>query len=146
MNLAENKKFFLQYEALEQYEAGIELLGIEVKSAKNNQAQLDGSRVLVRGGEAFLVGATIPPYQASNTKEDYDPTRARRLLLNHKQIVELYDYSEQRGLTIIPISMYNKGNLVKLKIAVARGKKKYDKRQDIKKRDIERDLGRTLKR
>ncbi|KKT08496.1 MAG: SsrA-binding protein, partial [Parcubacteria group bacterium GW2011_GWA1_43_21] len=62
-NLAENKKFFLQYEALEQYEAGIELLGIEVKSAKNNQAQLDGSRVLVRGGEAFLVGATIPPYQ-----------------------------------------------------------------------------------
>lgn len=146
MNLAENKKFYLQYESLDEYEAGIELLGLEVKSIKAGRMILEGSRVLVRGGEVFLVGATIPPYQVNNTPKDYDPSRARRLLLNRKQIIELYDRSEQRGLTIVPISVYNKHNLIKLKIAVARGKKKYDKRQDIKKRDIEREIGRTLKR
>lgn len=146
MNLAENKKFYLQYEALEEYEAGIELLGLEVKSIKAGHMVLEGARVLVRGGEAFLVGATVPPYQASNTPADYDPARVRRLLLTRKQIIELYDQGEQRGLTIVPISVYYKNNLIKLKIAVARGKKKYDKREDIKKRDIEREIGRTLKR
>ncbi|MFA6415951.1 MAG: SsrA-binding protein SmpB [Candidatus Paceibacterota bacterium] len=146
MNLAENKKFYLQYEALEEYETGIELLGLEVKSIKAGHMVLEGARVLVRGGEAFLVGATVPPYQVNNTPADYDPTRVRRLLLTRKQIVELYDQGEQRGLTIVPISVYNKHNLIKLKIAVARGKKKYDKRQDIKKRDVEREIGRTLKR
>ena len=146
MNLAENKKFYLQYEALEEYEAGIELLGLEVKSIKAGHMVLEGARVLVRGGEAFLVGATVPPYQVNNSPADYDPTRVRRLLLTRKQIIELYDQGEQRGLTIVPISVYNKHNLIKLKIAVARGKKKYDKRQDIKKRDVEREIGRTLKR
>ena len=146
MNLAENKKFYLQYEALEEYEAGIELLGLEVKSIKAGHMNLEGARVLVRGGEAFLVGATVPPYQVNNSPADYDPTRVRRLLLTRKQIIELYDQGEQRGLTIVPISVYNKHNLIKLKIAVARGKKKYDKREDIKKRDIEREIGRTLKR
>ena len=146
MNLAENKKFYIQYEALEEYEAGIELLGLEVKSIKAGHMNLEGARVLVRGGEAFLVGATVPPYQVNNSPADYDPTRVRRLLLTRKQIIELYDQGEQRGLTIVPISVYNKNNLIKLKIAVARGKKKYDKRQDIKKRDIEREIGRTLKR
>jgi len=146
MNLAENKKFYIQYEALEEYEAGIELLGLEVKSIKAGHMNLEGARVLVRGGEAFLVGATVPPYQVNNSPADYDPTRVRRLLLTRKQIIELYDQGEQRGLTIVPISVYNKHNLIKLKIAVARGKKKYDKRQDIKKRDVEREIGRTLKR
>ena len=146
MNLAENKKFYIQYEALEEYEAGIELLGLEVKSIKAGHMNLEGARVLVRGGVAFLVGATVPPYQVNNSPADYDPTRVRRLLLTRKQIIELYDQGEQRGLTIVPISVYNKHNLIKLKIAVARGKKKYDKRQDIKKRDVEREIGRTLKR
>ena len=146
MNLAENKKFYIQYEALEEYEAGIELLGLEVKSIKAGHMNLEGARVLVRGGEAFLVGATVPPYQVNNSPADYYPTRVRRLLLTRKQIIELYDQGEQRGLTIVPISVYNKHNLIKLKIAVARGKKKYDKRQDIKKRDVEREIGRTLKR
>ena len=146
MNLAENKKFYIQYEALEEYEAGIELLGLEVKSIKAGHMNLEGARVLVRGGEAFLVGATVPPYQVNNSPADYDPTRVRRLLLTRKLIIELYDQGEQRGLTIVPISVYNKHNLIKLKIAVARGKKKYDKRQDIKKRDVEREIGRTLKR
>lgn len=146
MNLAENKKFYLQYEALEEYEAGVELLGLEVKSIKAGHMVLEGARVLVRGREAFLVGATVPPYQVNNSPSDYDPTRVRRLLLTRKQIIELYDHGEQRGLTIVPISVYNKNNLIKLKIAVARGKKKYDKREDIKKRDIEREIGRTLKR
>jgi len=146
MSLVENKKFHLNYEILETYEAGLSLIGLEVKSLKKGQGSLDGSRVLIRGGEAFLVGATIPPYQASNTPADYDPTRPRRLLLSKKEIKELATKGEQKGLTIIPISVYNNGNKIKLKIALARGKKKYDKREDIKKHDLERDLGRTLKR
>ena len=146
VTLAENRKSRFDFEMLENYEAGIELLGLEVKSIKAGHMNLEGARVLVRGGEAFLVGATVPPYQVNNSPADYDPTRVRRLLLTRKQIIELYDQGEQRGLTIVPISVYNKHNLIKLKIAVARGKKKYDKREDIKKRDIEREIGRTLKR
>lgn len=146
MSLIENKKFHLNYEALETYEAGLALLGLEVKSLKKGQGSLDGSRAIIRGGEAFLVGATIPPYQPSNTPADYDPTRSRRLLMTKKEIEELAGRGEQKGLTIIPVSVYNKGNQLKLKIALARGKKKYDKREGIKKHDLERELGRTLKR
>lgn len=146
MGLAENTKARFNYELLETYEAGLELLGFEVKSLKAGRGELAGARVLIRGGEAFLVGATIPPYQVANTPESYDPARTRRLLLTKSQMAELAKAEETKGLTIVPIKVYNKGTKLKLSLAIARGKKKYDKRETIKKRDVERELGRTLKR
>jgi len=143
--LAENKKVRFDYEVLETFDAGLELHGLEVKSLKGKQGSLEGAYVIVRGGEVYLIGAHIPPYQPKNTPENYDSYRNRKLLLTKKEIQELIGKEKRVGLTIVPISLYTKGNKIKLKIAVAKGKKKYDKRQTIKKRDIERDLGRTLK-
>jgi len=140
-----NRKAHFNYEILEKLEAGIELLGHEVKSVKNAQANLEGAHVTVRGGEAYLVGATITPYQPANTPADYDPARNRRLLLTKKELADLEGKESQKGLTIVPISMYSKGRKLKLEIAIVRGKKKFDKRQTIKKRDSKRDIERTLK-
>lgn len=145
MALIQNKKARFNYEILETMEAGLVLAGYEVKSLRKSQGSLDGSRVVARGGEAFLVGATISPYQASNMPKDYDPTRTRKLLLHTKQIAEIAAAESQQGLTIVPLSVYNKGRSLKLEIAIVRGKKLHDKRQSIKKRDTERDLRRSLK-
>ena len=146
-NLIENKKAGLNYEFLETYETGIELVGGEVKSLKAKQGSLEGARVLIRGGEAYVVGVFIPPYQINNLKAvAYDPYRTRRLLLKKKEIAELAERGEQRGLTIVPLSLYNKGRFLKVKIAVARGKKKYDKREDLKKKESKRDVAREMKR
>lgn len=145
MDLLRHKKAHLNYEILEQFEAGIELLGSEVKSLRARQGSLEGAHGIVRGGEAFLVGATIPPYQPSNTVKDYDPERPRRLLLNKKELEELQGAESRKGLTIVPISMYNKGRKVKVALAIVRGKKKFDKREDLKKRDTDREMQRTLK-
>lgn len=145
MNLIENKKARLNYEFLEEFEAGLELFGFEVKSLRGKRGNLEGARVLVRGGEAFLVGVTIPPYQAKNTPQSYDETRPRRLLLTKKEIGGLSGYEHQKGLTIIPTSVYNKGHKLKLRIAVVRGKKKHDKRQTIRAREEKRTMERSLK-
>ncbi len=142
---AQNKKAYHDYEILEEYEAGIELKGFEVKSVKLGRASLKGARVVMRGGEAFLIGASIPSYQAANSPDNYDPERARRLLLNKKEINKLIGKEQEKGLTLPALSLYNKGRLVKLKFAVARGKKRRDKREEIRKRDLERDLKRSLK-
>ncbi len=142
---AHNKKAYHDYEILDEYESGIELKGFEVKSIKLGRASLKGARVVLRGGEAFLIGANIPPYQAANTPKDYDPERARRLLLTKKEINKLLGKEQEKGLTLPALLLYNKGNLIKLKFAVARGKKKYDKREQIKKRDQKRDIERSLK-
>lgn len=141
-----NKKVNFNYDLLEKYTAGLELLGIEVKAIKTGHGSLEGAHVIIRAGEAFLVGATIPPFQPANTPEDYDPTRTRRLLLQKKELSALEKSLQTQGLTVVPISMYNKGRYIKLDLALARGKKKFDKRETIKKRDVERDLGRSLKR
>jgi len=144
-NLVENRKAGLNYEFLETYEAGVELLGTEVKSLKGKQGSLEGARVLARGGEVYLIGAFIPPYQPNNVNPSYEPYRTRRLLLAKKEIAELSSRGEQRGLTIIPISVYNKARFLKVKIAVARGKKKFDKREALKKKESKRDIARDLK-
>lgn len=144
-NLIENKKAGLNYEFLEAYESGIELLGGEVKSLKSKQGSLEGARVIIRGKEAYLIGAFIPPYQPANIIGEYDPYRTRRLLLKKKELSELTVRGEQRGLTIIPLSVYNKGRFLKLKISVVRGKKKFDKREDLKKKESKRDISRDLK-
>jgi SsrA-binding protein len=145
-NLADNPRVKFDYEVLSHFTAGIELLGFEVKSVRLGRMNLKGSRVSVRGGEAYLVGASIAPYQPANTPQDYEPERTRRLLLSKTEIKELEDAEGTKGLTIVPISVYNKGRFLKMDIAIARGKKKFDKREDIKKRDTERDIKRTLKR
>ena len=143
---AENRKVRFNYEILEKYESGIELLGTEVKSVRGGRMSLEGAFVIVRGGEAFLVNANIPPYQAKNAPKDYDPLRNRKLLLTKKEINELADSEKNKSLTIVPISVYNKNRKIKVAIALVKGKKKLDRRESIKKRDIERKIDRTLKR
>ncbi len=143
--MTENKKAFFNYEILKKFNTGIELLGLEVKSLKAKRGTLDGAYVLARDNEVFLLGATIPPYQPKNTPADYEPTRPRRLLLTKKEISQLVGWENQRGLTIIPLSLYNSGRKIKVTIAVARGKKKYDKRETLKKREANREIQRTLK-
>ena len=143
--IIENKKARLEYEAVETYEAGIELKGYEVKSLRAGNASLVGSRIVVRGGEAYLLGAHIPPYQEKNTPKDYDPDRSRRLLLTKKEIAELSSYENQKGLTIIPFMVYNSNGRLKLNLAVARHRKKHDKRAMLKDRDATRSIRRTLK-
>lgn len=139
------KKAGLKYERLEEFEAGIELTGAEVKALKAKMGQLDGSRVVVRGGEAYLTGATIPPYQAANTPESYDPARSRRLLLKKSEVAQLGDADAKKGLTVVPIEVYNKGKLVKVRVAIVRGKGKSDRREDLKKKDADREARRILK-
>ncbi len=140
-----NKEALFNYEVLEKFEAGVELLGFEVKAIKAGKMNLAGSHVGVRGGEAFLIGASIAPYQTANTPEDYEPTRVRKLLLNKSELAQLAGFESKKGLTIIPISVYNKGRRIKLEVAVARGKKRFDKRQTIKKRETDIEIRRTLK-
>lgn len=144
-DLIRHKKANLEYEILEEFEAGLELLGLEVKSLRKGQGKLEGGHIIIRGGEAYIVGMDIPPYQAANTKKDYDSSRTRRLLVTKKEIGTLAGFEKQKGLTIVPISVYNKGTKLKLKIAVARGKKSRDKREDLKKKTVKRDIERIMK-
>ncbi|MEK7175537.1 MAG: SsrA-binding protein SmpB [Patescibacteria group bacterium] len=143
-NYAENKKIYFDYEILEKYEAGIQLLGTEVKSIRAGRMLLKGSFVIIRGGEAFLINAQIPAYQEKNAPTDYDPLRNRTLLLSKKEILELALIDKNKSLTIVPISVYNSKRKIKIGIAVAKGKKQYDKRESIKKRDIDRENKRGL--
>jgi SsrA-binding protein len=145
VNLIEHKKARLNFEILEEFEAGIELLGHEVKSLRGKHGKLEGSHIIVRGGEAYIVGMSIPPYQPKNTPREYDPERSRRLLLTKKELATLSSGESQKGLTIVPLSVYNKGRKLKVRVAIARGRKKYDKRDVLKKRDAEREMRRTLK-
>ena len=145
MSYAENRKARFNYEILEKYEAGIELLGTEVKSVRGGQMSLEGAFVIVRGGEVYLINTNIPPYQIKNAPKDYDPLRNRRLLLTKKEIAELAGSEKNKSLTIVPISVYNKNRKIKVEIALVKGKKKFDKRDVIKKRDTDRELRREYK-
>jgi len=144
-NYIQNKKAFFDFEFLEQYEAGVVLSGHEVKAVRTGKASLNGAYVIIRGKEAFLVNASISPYQVANTPKNYDPERARKLLLTKKQLAELEQGSEKQGLTIVAIKWYNKRSKLKLNIGLARGKKKADKRESLKERDTKRDIDRILK-
>lgn len=144
-SLIYNKKVSLDYEIQEKFECGIELLGLEVKSLRNNQGSLLGSHVTIRGGEAFIISSNIPPYQINNTPKDYDPKRNRKLLLSKDDIQRLASIETKKGLTIVPISMYSKDKKIKVEIAIVKGKKKHDKREDIKKRDTDREIRREFK-
>ncbi|MEY2641125.1 MAG: hypothetical protein RL150_518 [Candidatus Parcubacteria bacterium] len=141
----DNKKARFDFELLETFEAGLSLEGFEVKAVRAGRADLTGAHVIVRGAEAFLVGASIPPYQKANAPKEYDPEHPRRLLLSKKEIDQLASAEAKKGLTLVAISLYNKGRLLKLSFAIAKGKKKFDKRESIKERDTKRDMERTLK-
>jgi SsrA-binding protein len=143
--LAENRKALFDYEVLKKFEAGILLLGFEVKAILNGLLNLRGSYISARDGELFLVGASISPYQTKNTPKDYDQERPRKLLLNKKEIDYLIGKTAEKGLTLIPISVYTKGRLIKLEFALTRSQKKFEKREKIKERDFKRSTERILK-
>jgi SsrA-binding protein len=141
----QNKKARFNFEILETLEAGLVLYGHEVKAIRAGKGRLEGAHVVVRGSEAFLIGATVTPFQPTNTPKSYDPERPRKLLLSKKQLAHLEQQTETARLTSIPLSCYNKNGKIKLEIAIARGKKKHDKRETLKERDSKRDIERTLK-
>ena len=145
MILLENKKAHFDYEILEKLEAGLELLGREVKSLRNKQGSLAGSRALVRGREAFLVGMTITPYQTKNVHGKNPEQRTVKLLLTKKEINYLAGKAEEKGLTLIPLNIHTSGKKIKAEIGLARGKKKFEKKEKIKKRDVEREMRREMK-
>lgn len=145
MSLIDNKRALHDYSVIETIEAGMVLHGFEVKSLRQGLGSLKGARVVARGGEAYLVGATIPAWQIANAPKSYDPERSRTLLFSSKEIARIAAAEGEKGLTIVPISVYNKGRNLKLEVAIVRGKKLHDKRQDIKKRDTDREIRRTLK-
>jgi len=145
MSLVSNKKAHFNYEITETYSAGIELFGFEVKSLRKSQGSLEGAHVTIRGKEAFLVGAFIPPIQEKNAPTDFDPRRNRKLLLTKKEIDIMLDIEKTKGLTIVPISVYNKGRVLKIDLGIGKGKKKYDKRESIKKQDTDRELSREFR-
>ena len=143
--LAENKKAYFNYEILEKFEAGISLIGQEVKSIKTNGVNLAGSYVVVRNEEVFWIGAQIPPYQPKNAPPDYQPERSRKLLLRRSEIKHLIGKSQQKGLTLIPLKVYNKNGKIKFEFGIAKGKKEFNKKELIKKRETEREIERELK-
>ncbi len=145
MDLISNKKAHLRFTPIETYSAGLELIGGEVKSLRSKLGSLEGARVVIRGGEAFIVGMTIPPYQAANTSREYDPERPRKLLLSNQEVAELAAAEARKGLTIVPFSVYNTRGLLKARISIVKGKGKEDRREDLKKKDAEREAGRILK-
>lgn len=143
--LASNRRARHDYHLKERFEAGMVLTGTEVKSAREGRVQLKDGYVEIRGGEAYLVGAHISPYAHGN-RENHDPERDRKLLLHRREIDKLYGRATLRGLTIVPLAMYLKGNRIKLEIALAEGKKRFDKRETEKRREMEREAREAIGR
>ncbi len=143
--IAQNRRARFEYEILETFEAGIELTGTEVRSLRDKNCQLTDCYCLVRGGELWLYNVHISPFKMGNIN-NVDPDRRRKLLLHKKQIRYVQKHLEQKGMAVVPLKMYFKENaLVKLEIALARGKKLYDKRATLAARDSNRDIARALK-
>jgi len=143
--LVENKKAYFNYQILKKFEAGISLIGQEVKSLKTRGVSLAGSYVIVKNGDIFWIGAKIPPYQPKNAPTDYNPLRSRRLLLKKTEIKFLIGKAKQKGLTLIPLKVYIIKGKIKLEFGIAKGLKKFDKREIIKKREAEKEIQRLLK-
>ena len=133
-----NRNIRRHYEILETMRAGLSLLGTEVKSIRTGKGSLTGAKILVRGGEAFLVGAIIPAYQENNTPMSYTADRSRQLLLNKNEVKKLYTSCEEKRLTLLPLIVYNCNRKLKLDIGVARKKNARDKREEIRKRESDK--------
>ncbi|HDL74898.1 MAG TPA: SsrA-binding protein SmpB [bacterium] len=149
---AKNKKAYFNYEILETFEAGISLIGQEVKSIKSGRINLNGSYVVLRQSEnkkgspeVFLVGTTVPPYQPKNAPSDYNPERSRKLLLNRSEIKHLIGKTKQKGMSLVPLRAYAKRGKIKIEFGIGKGKKKADKRESIKKREVEKEMRRAMK-
>jgi len=143
--LAINKRAFFDYEILEKIESGLVLTGQEVKSAKLGHINLSGTYVTIHNNEAFLTNCSISPYEHAGPLPAYNPDRSRKLLLHKNEIAKLSGMIKQEGLTFIPIKVYIKHGWIKLEFAIAKGKKKFDKRQSIKKREDAINIDRELK-
>jgi len=141
---SENKKATYDYTVLENFEAGLVLFGQEVKSIKTGHINLSGSYISFTRGEPFLVGVKIPPYQPNNAGADYNEERQRKILLNKKEINYLMGKSKEHGFSLIPLKVYEKSGRIKLEFGLAKGKKQYNKKEKIKKRDAEREISRVL--
>ena len=152
MKTITNKKAYFNYLILEKFEAGISLIGQEVKSIKSGKCNLTGSYVVLKhhlkkeSPEVFWIGGKVPAWQPKNAPPDYDPERTRKLLLKKSEIKYLIGKSKIKGLTLLPLRIYTIKRKIKLEFGIAKGKKKFDKRELIKKREIERDIREKLKR
>ena len=142
--LANNKKAYHDYFIEEKYEAGLSLLGSEVKSIKEGRVSIKEAFISDRNGEMFVYGMHVSPYKQAYEK-DIDPTRTRRLLLHKREINKLIGQKTQAGFTIVPLKVYERDGLIKLELALAKGKKQYDKRESIKAKDDKRKIDRALK-
>ena len=138
MSLVENKKIHLDFEIKDKFEAGLELFGNEVKSIRNSDAQITGSKIIIRGGEAFIVGMNVSPFQASEKEKKTKNDRVRKLLLKKSEILKLFTESE-KGLSILPIKIYDHHGLLKIEIGLCKRKNKQDKRETIKLKDFKRE-------
>lgn len=138
MSLVENKKIHLDFEIKSKFETGIELTGNEVKSIRNSKAQISGAKIIIRGGEAFIVGMSVSPYQASDKENKIQNDRVRKLLLKKSEILKLSTESE-KGISILPIKIYDNHGLLKLEIGLAKRKNKSDKRETLKLKEFKRE-------
>jgi SsrA-binding protein len=143
--ICNNKKAYHDYFIEEKFEAGMVLKGTEVKSLRMGKANLNDSFAMVKEGEAFLHNLHISPYDFGN-RENHDPDRMRKLLLHKKEIVKLFSKVREQGYSIVPLRLYFKEGLVKVEMGLAKGKKLYDKREDMKEKDSKRDIAQALKR
>ena len=144
MSITVNRVAHHEYFVLEKYECGIELFGTEIKSIRNGSVNLKESWADIQNGEVFVYGMHISPYEKGNIF-NRDPFRVRKLLLHKKEINKLYGKIKQDGLTLVPLSLYYKGQRVKLELGLCKGKKLYDKREDVAKRDAKRNMDRAMK-
>ncbi len=142
--VATNRKAYHDYDILETYEAGIVLKGTEVKSAKQGRINLKDSYAKIEDGEIFLINAHISPYTHGNVY-NHDPRRTRKLLLHKREIMRLYGKVKEKGLTLIPLKAYIKNGKIKIELGLCKGRKVYDKRAEIKKRDLEREMRYEMK-
>jgi SsrA-binding protein len=143
--ICKNRQAYFLYEILETYEAGISLLGTEVKSIRAGRINLKDGYILIRNNEALLTNVHISPYQASGSYFNHDPLRTRKLLLHRQEINKLIGKVQEKGLTLVPIKMYFKGSLIKVEIGLGKGKKLHDKRETVKRRDDQREMSRAMK-
>jgi len=144
--VAENRQARFEYEILETFEAGIELVGTEVKSVRAGKANLRDGFALIRNGEVWLHNVHISPYDTASQYFNHDPRRTRKLLMHRQEIRKLIGKVEQQGLTLVPLKMYLKRGWVKISLALARGKKLHDKREDLKQKQAKREMQRAMKR
>jgi len=143
--LITNKRAIFDYTILEKYEAGLALLGNEVKAIKTGHINLQGSYIVLKDNELFLINANIPPYQPKNTPADYNPERSRKLLARKSEIKSLIGKTKQKGLTLLPLTIYVKHGKIKLEFGLCRGKRKIDKRETIQKREVKKRIERVMK-